>query len=99
MELGIAAALVRFLDAKIVKILDATSHYKHKIFKTLNFKLSQDETSCSAAPKVVMAPLVPIGWREGDSHGRDEGPRLRHQHAPQQGRERRRNHQREMLPL
>ena len=42
-----------------------------------------------------MVPLVPLGRREGDSHCCDEGPRLRHQHAPQQGRERRRHHKRE----
>ena len=37
------------------------------------------------------------GRRPGDPHGGDEGPRLRHQHAPQQGRERRRHHQRESV--
>ena len=37
-----------------------------------------------------------IGRRQGHSHCGDEGPRLGDQHAPQQGRERRRHNKREI---
>ena len=47
--------------------------------------------------EVEMFHLAVVGRRQGDSHRGDEGPRVGDQHAPQQGRERRRHHKREIV--
>ena len=58
-------------------------------------KISKLEVKVSIERGAKMDPLAPSGRCEGDSHGGDEGPRVGDQHAPQQGRERRRHHKRE----